>query len=171
MMENKKSETLLEVKNLKKYFKTPGGMLHAVDDVSFRIQRGRTLGVVGESGCGKSTLGRTLLCLNEPTAGEILFQGTDIAKLGKKQMKAVRPKMQMIFQDPYSSLNGRMTIRQLIAEPLIVNKLCKKRQENILLIHICQTYKRLCMRKSFLHQKIPVGSVTIDNRHSRQDLA
>ena len=128
-MENKKSETLLEVKNLKKYFKTPGGMLHAVDDVSFRIQRGRTLGVVGESGCGKSTLGRTLLCLNEPTAGEILFQGTDIAKLGKKQMKAVRPKMQMIFQDPYSSLNGRMTIRQLIAEPLIVNKLCKKRQE------------------------------------------
>lgn len=128
-MENKKSETLLEVKNLKKYFKTPGGMLHAVDDVSFRIQRGRTLGVVGESGCGKSTLGRTLLYLNEPTAGEILFQGTDIAKLGKKQMKAVRPKMQMIFQDPYSSLNGRMTIRQLIAEPLIVNKLCKKRQE------------------------------------------
>ena len=114
-MENKKSETLLEVKNLKKYFKTPGGMLHAVDDVSFRIQRGRTLGVVGESGCGKSTLGRTLLCLNEPTAGEILFQGTDIAKLGKKQMKAVRPKMQMIFQDPYSSLNGRMTVRQLIA--------------------------------------------------------
>lgn len=86
-------------------------MLHAVDDVSFRIQRGRTLGVVGESGCGKSTLGRTLLCLNEPTAGEILFQGTDIAKLGKKQMKAVRPKMQMIFQDPYSSLNGRMTVR------------------------------------------------------------
>ena len=128
-MQNKKSETLLEVKNLKKYFKTPGGMLHAVDDVSFRIQRGRTLGVVGESGCGKSTLGRTLLCLNEPTAGEILFQGTDIAKLGKKQMKAVRPKMQMIFQDPYSSLNGRMTVRQLIAEPLIVNKLCKKRQE------------------------------------------
>lgn len=128
-MENKKSETLLEVKNLKKYFKTPGGMLHAVDDVSFRIQRGRTLGVVGESGCGKSTLGRTLLCLNEPTAGEILFQGTDIAKLGKKQMKAVRPKMQMIFQDPYSSLNGRMTVRQLIAEPLIVNNLCKKRQE------------------------------------------
>ena len=128
-VENKMSETLLEVRNLKKYFKTPGGMLHAVDDVSFRIQRGRTLGVVGESGCGKSTLGRTLLCLNEPTAGEILFQGTDIAKLGKKQMKAVRPKMQMIFQDPYSSLNGRMTIRQLIAEPLIVNKLCKKRQE------------------------------------------
>ena len=128
-VENKMSETLLEVKNLKKYFKTPGGMLHAVDDVSFRIPRGKTLGVVGESGCGKSTLGRTLLCLNEPTSGEILFQGTDIAKLGKKQIRAVRPKMQMIFQDPYSSLNGRMTVRQLIAEPLIVNKLCKKRQE------------------------------------------
>lgn len=128
-VENKMSETLLEVKNLKKYFKTPGGMLHAVDDVSFRIPKGKTLGVVGESGCGKSTLGRTLLCLNEPTGGEILFQGTDIAKLNKKQMKAIRPKMQMIFQDPYSSLNGRMTVRQLIAEPLIVNKICKKRQE------------------------------------------
>lgn len=123
------SETLLEVKNLKKYFKTPAGMLHAVDDVSFRIPRGKTLGVVGESGCGKSTLGRTLLCLNEPTAGEILFQGTDIAKLDKKAMKKIRPKMQMIFQDPYASLNGRMTVRQLIAEPLIVNKVCRNKQE------------------------------------------
>lgn len=123
------SETLLEVKNLKKYFKTPAGMLHAVDDVSFSIPKGRTLGVVGESGCGKSTLGRTLLRLNEPTAGEILFQGTDITGLDKKALKKIRPKMQMIFQDPYASLNGRMTVRQLIAEPLIVNKVCRGKQE------------------------------------------
>ena len=87
------------------------------------------MGVVGESGCGKSTLGRTILCLNEPTAGEILFHGQDIAGLKKKEMNKIRPKMQMIFQDPYSSLNGRMTVRRLIEEPLIVNKVCKNKQE------------------------------------------
>lgn len=123
------NETLLEVKNLKKYFKVSAGMLHAVDDVSFKIPKGKTLGVVGESGCGKSTLGRTLLRLNEPTSGEILFQGQDLIKLSKKKMNQIRPKLQMIFQDPYSSLNGRMTVRQLIAEPLIVNKICKNRRE------------------------------------------
>ncbi len=123
------SENLLEVKNLKKYFKTPGGMLHAVDDVSFTIPRGKTMGVVGESGCGKSTLGRTLLQLYEPTAGEILFQGKNVASLSKKEFHHIRPKMQMIFQDPYSSLNGRMTVHQLIAEPLIVNKVCKNKKE------------------------------------------
>lgn len=123
------SENLLEVKNLKKYFKTPAGMLHAVDDVSFSIPRGKTLGVVGESGCGKSTLGRTVLQLYEPTAGEILFDGKNITNLPKKEFHQVRPRLQMIFQDPYSSLNGRMTVRQLIAEPLIVNKVCKTRAE------------------------------------------
>lgn len=123
------SEKLLEVRNLKKYFSTPAGMLHAVDDLSFEIPRGKTMGVVGESGCGKSTLGRTLLCLDQPTGGEILFQGMDIAKLKKKEMKKVRPRIQMVFQDPYSSLNGRMTVRQLIAEPLLVNKMCKNRAE------------------------------------------
>lgn len=122
-------EEFLNVKNLKKYFHTSGGVLHAVDDVSFQIQKGKTMGVVGESGCGKSTLGRTILCLNEPTAGEILFHGQDIARLKKKEMNKVRPKMQMIFQDPYSSLNGRMTVRRLIEEPLIVNKVCKNKQE------------------------------------------
>ena len=100
-----------------------------MDDVSFQIQKGKTMGVVGESGCGKSTLGRTILCLNEPTAGEILFHGQDIAGLKKKEMNKIRPKMQMIFQDPYSSLNGRMTVRRLIEEPLIVNKVCKNKQE------------------------------------------
>ena len=123
------SEILLEAVHLKKYFHTPGGTLHAVDDVSFSIPKGKTMGVVGESGCGKSTLGRTLLQLYEPSGGEILFHGKPVANLSKKEMKAVRPKMQMIFQDPYSSLNGRMTVQQLIAEPLIVNKVCKNKQE------------------------------------------
>ncbi|MDO5345705.1 MAG: ATP-binding cassette domain-containing protein [Lachnospiraceae bacterium] len=123
------SEILLDVKHLKKYFKTPAGMLHAVDDVSFTLPKGKTMGVVGESGCGKSTLGRTLLQLYEPTGGEILFHGSNIANQSKKALNKIRPKMQMIFQDPYSSLNGRMTVHQLIAEPLIVNKVCKSRQE------------------------------------------
>jgi peptide/nickel transport system ATP-binding protein/oligopeptide transport system ATP-binding protein len=87
------------------------------------------MGVVGESGCGKSTLGRTLLKLDAPTDGEILFQGKNLVTIGKKDMKAIRPKIQMVFQDPYASLNGRMNVRQLIAEPLIINKTCKSKQE------------------------------------------
>ena len=122
-------EKLLEARHLKKYFHTPAGLLHAVDDVDFSIPKGKTMGVVGESGCGKSTLGRSLLCLEPPTAGEILFEGKNIAALSKREMKKVRPKIQMVFQDPYSSLNGRMTVRQLIAEPLLVNKTCKNRAE------------------------------------------
>ncbi len=120
---------LIEVNHLKKYFRTPAGMFHAVDDVSFSIAKGKTLGIVGESGCGKSTLGRTLLCLDPLTDGEILFKGTELSKLGKKEMKKIRPKIQMIFQDPYASLNGRMNVRQLIAEPLLVNKTCGSRAE------------------------------------------
>jgi oligopeptide/dipeptide ABC transporter ATP-binding protein len=123
------AERFIEVNHLKKYFKTPSGMLHAVDDVSFQIPRGTTMGVVGESGCGKSTLGRTLLQLDTPTDGEILFQGKNLVTIGKKDMKAIRPKIQMVFQDPYASLNGRMNVRQLIAEPLIINKTCKNKQE------------------------------------------
>lgn len=122
-------DAILKVRHLKKYFQTPAGSLHAVDDVSFQIGQGKTLGVVGESGCGKSTLGRTILCLNEPTEGEILFHGKNLVSAKKKEHQLLRPKMQMIFQDPYSSLNGRMTVRQLIAEPLIVNKLCKNKKE------------------------------------------
>ena len=115
------SSPLLEVKNLKKYFKTPKGMLHAVDDVSFTIDRGRTLGVVGESGCGKSTTGRAILRIVEPTEGEILFDGEDIRSLGKDQMRRMRTRMQIIFQVPFSSLNPRKTVSETIAEPLKLN--------------------------------------------------
>ena len=115
--------TILEVKNLKKYFPTPRGMLHAVDDVSFSLEEGKTLGVVGESGCGKSTLGRVMIRLLNPTAGEILFEGRDISRT--RDVKSLRRDLQMIFQDPYSSLNPRMSVSDSIAEPLIVHKLCK----------------------------------------------
>ena len=111
---------LVEGKNLKKYFPTHGGLLHAVDDVSFKINAGETLGVVGESGCGKSTLGRVTNHLLPLTSGQILFDGKDVTNIEKKDMGAVRKEMQMIFQDPFSSLNPRMTISQTIAEPLII---------------------------------------------------
>ena len=114
--------TILEVKNLKKYFGTPRGQLHAVDGVSFSLQEGKTLGVVGESGCGKSTLGRTILHLAEPTDGEIYFDGKDISKVKKSQWKALRDEMQIIFQDPMSSLDPRMSVSETIAEPLKLQK-------------------------------------------------
>lgn len=107
---------------MKKYFKTPKGMLHAVDDISFEIFQGNTLGMVGESGCGKTTAGRTILRLIEPTSGEIKFKGNDISKLSVREMRQHRKDMQIIFQDPFSSLNPRLTVSQLIAEPLIVHK-------------------------------------------------
>ena len=110
------AENILEVRNLKKYFKTPRGMLHAVDDVSFTIEKGHTLGIVGESGCGKTTTGRCILRLVEPTSGEIIFEGKDITKLGRSEMKKLRKDMQIIFQDPFSSLNPRKTVMQTIAE-------------------------------------------------------
>ncbi len=120
---------LLEVKGLKKYFKTPRGMLHAVDDVNFIIEKGKTLGVVGESGCGKSTTGRAILRLLEPTAGEIFFEGEDINKLSPKAMREKRRELQMIFQDPFSSLNPRKTVSQTIMEPMIIHKLYKSKSE------------------------------------------
>lgn len=120
---------LLEVTGLKKYFSTPAGQLHAVDDVSFTIAQGKTLGVVGESGCGKSTLGRVVLGLSEATAGEIRFQGEDITAASKRRRKELRKDMQLIFQDPFSSLNPRLCVSELIAEPLRVNKLCRSKQE------------------------------------------
>jgi len=123
------SDVLLEVKNLKKYFSTPRGMLHAVDDVSFTIERGKTLGVVGESGCGKSTTGRSILRLLNPTSGEVLFEGTDVTKLDEKEMRKMRTQMQIIFQDPFSSLDPRHTVLQAISEPLKFNKLVTDKYE------------------------------------------
>jgi peptide/nickel transport system ATP-binding protein len=121
------SAHLIQVENLKKYFKTPVGNLHAVDNVSLTIESGATLGVVGESGCGKSTLGRSVLRLLEPTAGRVLYNGENILAYGKSKMFAVRKDLQIIFQDPYSSLNPRLTVSELIAEPMIVNRLFRDR--------------------------------------------
>ena len=123
------SEVLLEVKNLKKYFKTPKGMLHAVDDVSFTIEEGKTLGVVGESGCGKSTTGRSILRLIDPTAGEVHFAGKDVTKLNAAELRKMRQQMQIIFQDPYASLDPRYTVAQTIEEPLIIHGLIKDKEE------------------------------------------
>ncbi len=123
------ADNILEVRNLKKYFKTPRGMLHAVDDVSFSIGYGKTLGVVGESGCGKSTTGRSILRLVEPTSGEVIFEGKDITKLSKSEMKKMRKDMQIIFQDPFSSLDPRNTINQTLTETITANKILTKKDE------------------------------------------
>ncbi|MBR6575389.1 MAG: ATP-binding cassette domain-containing protein [Clostridia bacterium] len=123
------ADTILEVKNLTKYFKTKRGMLHAVDDISFKLERGKTLGLVGESGCGKSTTGRTILRLIEPTSGEIIFEGKDINKLSNRELRHARKDMQLIFQDPYSSLDPRKTVNQLISEPIVTNKILKTKAE------------------------------------------
>lgn len=126
------SNTLLEVKDLKKYYKVPKGMLHAVDGVSFSIEKGKTLGVVGESGCGKTTLGRAILRLVEPTSGSIIFDGADILKLNKNEMRGMRKDMQLIFQDPFSSLNPRKTIAQTIEEPLVLANLIPDKDERFM---------------------------------------
>ncbi len=126
VMEN---DVILDVRHLKKYFKTSRGMLHAVDDVSFTIDKGKTLGLVGESGCGKSTTGRAILRLIEPTSGEVFFNGKDITKLNGSEMRKMRKDMQIIFQDPYSSLDPRKTISQAIAEPIKVNHIIAGKEQ------------------------------------------
>lgn len=122
-------KTMLEVNNLKKYFKVPNGNLHAVDNLSFKINEGETLGIVGESGCGKSTLGRVILRLHEPTAGSVIYDGMDITTFDDKEMRHMRKYMQIIFQDPYASLNPRFTISQIIEEPLKLNNIYKSEKE------------------------------------------
>jgi len=121
---------LLRVEHLKKYFETRRGTLSAVDDVSFSINEGETLGVVGESGCGKSTLGRAILRLHEPTSGKIFFNGENILSYDKIKMKKLRSSMQIIFQDPYSSLNPRMTVSQAIAAPLIIQGIFRPKEKD-----------------------------------------
>ena len=123
------SEKLLEVKNLKKYFPVPSGTLHAVDDVSFDLNKGETLGIVGESGCGKSTLGKTILRLTNPTSGQVMYGGRDIAAIPDKDFVKLRPELQMIFQDPMSSLNPRMSVKEQIEEPLLIYKRYPDRAE------------------------------------------
>jgi len=130
------AENLLEVKNLKKYFPVKAGIfkktvahVKAVDDISFAVKEGETLGLVGESGCGKSTTGRTILRLLEATAGEVLFEGKSVMDLDKKQMRAIRRDMQIIFQDPYASLNPRMTVADIVGEPLDIHNLAKNKKE------------------------------------------
>lgn len=140
-------ELLLEVQRLKKYFPIRGGILQktvghvkAVDDVSFTLKKGETLGLVGESGCGKSTVGRTILRLNDKTEGQVLFQGTDIHGLPRKELRKLRPRMQLVFQDPYSSLNPRMKIGEAIGEALIDHGIAdrKEAREQVLeVLNIC----------------------------------
>lgn len=125
------AETILEVKGLKKHFPTPKGTVHAVDGVDFKIEKGKTLGIVGESGCGKSTTGRLVLRLLEPTEGNVLFEGKDIAHLSKKELNQIREDIQIIFQDPYASLNPRMSVGEIIAEPLIIHKVFGKDKAKI----------------------------------------
>ncbi|MFT8316556.1 MAG: ABC transporter ATP-binding protein [Clostridium sp.] len=130
-------KTLLEIKNLQKFFPINKGLMgkkqslvKAVDNVSFSIAKGETLGLVGESGCGKTTIGRTIIKLYEPTSGQIIYDGRDIAKLSPKEMIPYRRKMQMIFQDPYASLNTRMTVGDIIGEAIDIHKLMNKKERN-----------------------------------------
>ena len=117
---------LVEVKNLKKYFYGPKGAVHAVDDVTMNIGAGETMGVVGESGCGKSTLGRTIIHLQKSTGGSVHFNGKDITNPTPQELKKLRSDVQIIFQDPYSSLNPRMTVEDTIKEPLLISGKCDK---------------------------------------------
>lgn len=124
-------QPIVEVKNLKKYFHTKRGMLHAVDNVSFSIMKGETLGLVGESGCGKSTLGRAMIRLLEATSGEVNFWGEDILKFSNSRMKEMRKKIQIVFQDPYSCLNPRLSVSELISEPLLVNNVFSRSSDRM----------------------------------------
>ncbi|MDD2494634.1 MAG: ATP-binding cassette domain-containing protein [Tissierellia bacterium] len=131
---------MLEVKNLKKYFKTKHGMLHAVDDVSFNIEKGKTLGIVGESGCGKSTTGRAILRLIEPTEGEVFFEGENILNYNSEKMRKMRTNMQIIFQDPFASLDPRKTVSEIIGEPLKLNRIIPNiKQRNLKVLELMET--------------------------------
>jgi peptide/nickel transport system ATP-binding protein len=129
MIDQEARTPMLRVRNLKKYFQTPRGSLHAVDDVSFDIAEGRTLGVVGESGCGKTTTGRAILRLVEPSSGSVEFDGVDVIRANRSSLRNLRQKMQIIFQDPYASLDPRMTVSRIIGEALVIHKKVSGRKE------------------------------------------
>jgi len=140
-----KNEILVDIQNLKKYFPIKKGFItretqhvKAVDDISFHIRKGETLGLVGESGCGKSTTGRTIIRLYDPTAGKIMFGGKDIASLSQKELKPYRKKIQMIFQDPYASLNTRMTVGDIIGEPFDIHNMCSGKEKLERVHHLLQ---------------------------------
>lgn len=120
---------LVEIKHLKKYYNTPRGLLHAIDDVTMDIEKGKTIGIVGESGCGKSTLGKTLIQMEDATDGEVYFDGKEVTHMSQHEFKNMRMRMQMIFQDPYASLDPRMSVSQLIAEPIQTYHLAKNKKE------------------------------------------
>lgn len=144
---------VIEVKNLKKYFEVPGGVLCAVDGVSFQVEQGTTIGIVGESGCGKSTLGRTLIHLEESTDGQIFFHGEDVTRLKRRELKKYREKVQIIFQDPYSSLNPRMTVEETIQEPLrLSGRYAKARLEKEVMeiMKLCGIEERL--QRAYPHE-------------------
>ncbi len=144
---------VIEVKNLQKYFNTPKGMLHAVDGVTMKIDAGKTMGVVGESGCGKSTLGRTIIHLQESTGGQIFFKGEDVTRVNASRLNQLKGDMQIIFQDPYSSLNPRMTVEDTVKEPLMLSKRFSKNQvkeETDKLMELVGIDNR--MRKAYPHE-------------------
>ena len=120
---------LVEIKHLKKYYNTPRGLLHAIDDVTMDIEKGKTIGIVGESGCGKSTLGKTLIRMEDATDGEVYFDGKEVTHMSQHEFKNMRMRMQMIFQDPYASLDPKMSVSQLIAEPIQTYHLAKNKKE------------------------------------------
>lgn len=143
----------IEVRHLQKYFKVNGGFLHATDDVSFMIEKGRTMGIVGESGCGKSTLGRTIIHMHESTGGQIFYNGKDVTKVNRRELKELRTHMQIVFQDPYSSLNPRQTVEEIIREPLLLTRKYTRAQladEVTHLMELCGVEERL--RLAYPHE-------------------
>ena len=145
------ADTILEVKNLTKYFKTKRGMLHAVDDISFKLNPGETLGIVGESGCGKTTMGRTILKLHQPSGGQIFFEGKDIAGYKPAEMRKVRTKMQIIFQDPYSSLPPRSTVGDILSEPVLVHNIVPKNEVKEYVLDLMEK----CGLRDYYYERYP----------------
>ena len=152
-----KENALLQVQNLKKYFKTAKGQLHAVDDITFSLERGKTLGVVGESGCGKSTLGRTILNLLPATSGEVIFDGVHVENADRRQMRKLRQEMQIIFQDPFSSLNPRMKVGKIIEEPMKIHGLYPDKKERSAMfpiaVYFCYSKQGCIFLRTHIHSE------------------